>query len=132
MTLQEFLNKSESVRNLTKEIVVGDRFKDEEGKDLIFTIRTLSNAQLDRCRDIARNGNKFDTGKFNAKVAIEGCIVPNFKDAESITQRGLHKAEEYINDVLLPGEIDIISLEIQRLCGYNVSINELIKEAKNS
>lgn len=40
MTLQEFLNKGKSVKGITKKIVIGDRFKDENGKDFSFTINT--------------------------------------------------------------------------------------------
>lgn len=131
MNFQEFLNKGKSVKGITKKIVVGDRFKDESGKDFYFTIKTLSAEQLDRYRNQARGENSFNADKFNIKVVIEGCKYPNFKDVESIKLRGCHNAEEYIKDVLLPGEIDIISLQVQKLCGYNVSVNELIEEAKN-
>lgn len=131
MNFQEFLNKGKSVKGITKKIVIGDRFKDENGKDFSFTIKALSAEQLDKYRDEARGENSFNASKFNAKVAIAGCKYPNFKDAESIKARDLHTPEQYIKDVLLPGEIDILSLEVQKLCGYNVSVNELIEEAKN-
>lgn len=131
MTLQEFLNKGKSVKEITKKIVIGDRFKDENGKDMAFTIKTLTSEQLDRYREKARGENGFNSHEFNAKVVIEGCKYPNFKDAGSINERNCLTAEQYLADVLLPGEIDIISLEIQKLCGYNVSVNELIEEAKN-
>lgn len=131
MTLQEFLNKGKSVKSITKDIIVGDRFKDENGKDMAFTIKVLTSNQLDIYRDNAREGNSFSATKFNAAVVIAGCTYPNFKDAECIKARNLNTPEEYLRDVLLPGEVDAISLEIQKLCGYNVSVNELIKEAKN-
>lgn len=131
MTLQEFLNKGKSVKEITKQIVIGDRFKDENGKDMAFTIKTLSAEQLDRYREKARGENGFNLCEFNTKVVIEGCKYPNFKDMEGINERKCRTAEQYLTDVLLPGEIDIISLEIQKLCGYNASVNELIEEAKN-
>lgn len=131
MTLQEFLNKGKSVKGITKQIVVGDRFKDENGKDMAFTIKTLTAEQLDKYRDEARNNERFNANRFNSRVVLEGCKYPNFKDTASINERNCHTPEDYIADVLLPGEVDIISLEIQKLCGYNVSVNELIEEAKN-
>lgn len=131
MTLQEFLNKGKSVKKINKKIIVGDRFVDENGKDMPFTIKTLTAKQLDRFRYDARGGEFFDASAFNTKIVVEGCVYPNFKNTESIKNRGLKTPEEYVCDVLLPGEIDIISLEIQKLCGYNVSVNELIEEAKN-
>lgn len=131
MTLQEFLNKGKSVKGITKKIIVGDRFKDENGKDMPFTIKALTSSVLDTYRDNAREGNSFNAGKYNAAVVIAGCVYPNFKDAESVKSRNLNTPEEYLRDVLLPGEVDVIALEIQKLCGYNTSVNELIEEAKN-
>ena len=131
MTLQEFLNKGKSVKDLTKKIVVGDRFKDEDGKDMPFTIKALTSSQLDIYRNNAREGNNFNADKFNAAVVIAGCTYPNFKDAESVKSRNLNTPEGYLRNVLLPGEVDVIALEIQKLCGYNTSVNELIEEAKN-
>lgn len=135
MTLQEFLNKGKSVKKITRKIVVGDRFKDENDKDMAFEIKTLTAEQLDEYRELAtsyiKNSFKFDTAKFNAKVVVAGCIYPNFKDVESINERGCRTAEQYLADVLLPGEIVALSKEIQNLCGYDVDINNLIEEAKN-
>lgn len=136
MTLQEFLNKGKSVKEITKQIVIGDRFKDENGKDMAFTIKTLSADKIEQYRAKASsydsNGSfKFDSMLFNTKIAIEGCKYPNFKDAESIRERNCNTPEQYIKDVLLPGEIEALGESIKRLSGYNIPINELIEEAKN-
>ncbi len=135
MNFQEFLNKGKSVKGITKKIVLGDRFKDENGKDFYFTVKALTSDQLEAYREQATsypNGKySFNATKFSTKIVIEGCKYPNFKDMESIKERGCHSPEEYLRDVLLPGEIDILSREIQTLCGYNISVNELIEEAKN-
>lgn len=135
MTLQEFLNKGKSVKEITKQIVIGDRFKDENGKDMAFTIKTLTSEQVDRYRELAtsyvKDNFRFDTAKFNAKVVIECCKYPNFKDMDSMNERGFTNSEDYMRDVLLPGEIVALSKEIQALSGYNVDVNTLIEEAKN-
>ncbi len=136
MNFQEFLNKGKSVKGITKKIVVGDRFKDENGKDFYFTIKTLSADKIEQFRTKAgsydNNGNfKFDSMLFNTKIAIEGCEYPNFKDAKSIRERNCNTPEQYIKDVLLPGEIEALGESIKRLSGYNIPINELIEEAKN-
>ncbi len=131
MTLQEFLNKSKSVKKITKKVIVGDRFVDENGKDMPFEIKTFAANKHDKIRSEASKGEYFKASEYNTKIVVEGCVYPNFKNTESIKSRGLHTPEEFVRDVLLPGEIDILSLEIQKLCGYNVSINDLIEEAKN-
>lgn len=136
MNFQEFLNRSESTRNVTKKVIVGDRFKDENGKDYAFTIKAISINKIEEFRRQATITNskglfEFSAGKFNSKLAIECCKYPNFKDAKSIEERGLHTPEEYLRDVLLPGEIEALGMAIQNACGYNVSVNELIETSKN-
>lgn len=135
MTLQEFLNKGKSVKSITKDIIVGDRFKDENGKDMAFTIKALTVEQMEKYRENAttfvKDKFKFNAGKFNTSIVIECCTYPNFKDAESVKARNLNTPEEYLRDVLLPGEITALSKEIQALSGYDVDINDLIEEAKN-
>lgn len=136
MNLQEFLNKSKSVKNITKKITVGDRFKDENGNDMPFEIKTITADRIGEIRDrnttVTEKGVvKFNSGSFNTAVALACCIYPNFKDKESIEARGVRTPEQYMKDVLLPGEIDAICNEVQRLSGYNTKINDLIEEAKN-
>ncbi len=135
MTLQEFLNKGKSVKGITKKIIIGDRFKDENGKDMAFEIKTLTAEQIndyrEQCTTYVGDDFRFNTSKFNSRVVIACCVCPNFKDTMSIAERGCRTPEEYISDVLLPGEIVALSKEIQKLSGYDVDVNTLIEEAKN-
>lgn len=135
MNFQEFLNKSQSVNEITKKVVVGDRFKDEEGNDFSFTIKAVPGKQYeDRRKMFAHNVSGdfyFDSIGFSTKLVVDCVTYPNFKDAESIKQRGKTTPEEYVQDVLKPGEIEVLANEITKLSGYGVSINDLIEEAKN-
>lgn len=135
-TLQAFLNAN-PVDDLTAEVVVSDRFKDEKGNLLKFKIRAMSSDEFEDCRKKSmstivgkRRKVEMDLRKFNNSIVINNTIEPNFKDAESIKQLGCTTPEEYLNKVLLPGEIVELSSQIQQLSGFK-DMDELVEEAKN-
>lgn len=135
MTLQDFLN-AHTVDNLTEEVVVSDRFKDAEGNVLKFKIKAMTNPEFDELRkrstEIKKNRKiEFDVSKFNCGVVINHTIEPSFKDAESIKKLGCATPEEYLNKVLLAGEIATLAEHIQRISGFTTEMSELVDEAKN-
>jgi hypothetical protein len=134
-TLQDFLNAN-PVDNLTDEVVVSARFRDKDGKPLKFKIKAMTNKTFDDLRKrFTRVGKgrkvEFDAAGFNTAVVIEHTLDPNFKDAESIKKLGCTTPEEYLNKVLLAGEMAELANQIQKLSGFDVDMNDLIEEAKN-
>lgn len=136
MSLQEFLNNN-PVDGLTAEVVISDRFKDEKGNLLKFKIRAMSSDEFEDCRkrSMTISGGKrrnvdLDLRKFNNAIVINNTIDPSFKDAESIKQLGCTTPEQYLSKVLLPGEIQELSSQIQQLSGFR-EMDELVEEAKN-
>ncbi len=135
-TLQEFLNAN-PVDNLTAEVVVSDRFKDSEGNILKFKVRAMSSDEFEECRKKSmtvtagrRRNVELDLRKFNNAIVINCTLEPNFKDAESIQKLGCMTPEQYLNKVLLPGEIVELSSQIQKLSGFK-TMDDLVEEAKN-
>ncbi|MFC4305801.1 phage tail assembly chaperone [Cohnella boryungensis] len=135
MSLQEFLNAN-PVDNLTDEVVVSPRFKDGEGRPLKFTIRAMTSQDFDGIRKASteiRKGRKveFDAQRFNLKTVINHTVVPDFKDAASIQKLGCRTPEEYVQRVLLAGEVTTLASEVQKLSGFDVEMEDLVEEAKN-
>lgn len=135
MSLQEFLNAN-PVDNLTDEVAVSPRFKDKEGKPLMFTIRAMTTKEFESIRKASmdtRKGRKveFDAQRFNIKTVIDHTVVPDFKDADSIQKLGCRTPEEYVQRVLLAGEVATLASEIQKLSGFDVEMEDLVEEAKN-
>lgn len=135
MTLQDFLN-AHPVDNLTEEVVISDRFKDADGNLLKFKIKAMTNPEFDELRkrstEIKKNRKiEFDVSKFNCGVVINHTLEPSFKDAESIKKLGCATPEEYLNKVLLAGEIATLAEHIQRISGFTTEMSELVDEAKN-
>lgn len=133
-TLQDFLNAN-PVDDLTEEVVVSDRFKDKEGNALKFKIKVMTNAKFNELRRRAtkQKGRKieFDPNAFQLGIVIEHTLEPDFKNAESLQKLGCMNPEQYVEKVLLPGEIVELASQIQKLSGFDVEMEELVEEVKN-
>lgn len=136
-TLQEFLN-SNVVDGLTEEVAISDRFKDKDGKLLKFKIKAMTGSEFEDIRKksmkVAAKGKRsveMDLRKMNNTIVIENTLDPSFKDAESIKKLGCANPEEYLEKVLLAGEIAELANQIQRLSGFHTDLSELVEEVKN-
>ncbi len=135
MSLQDFLN-AHPVDNLTEKVVISPRFKDKDGNLLKFTIKAMTSQQFDdirkSCTEI-RKGRKveFDAQKFNLKMVINHTVSPDFKHAESLQKMGCKTPEEYVERVLLAGEVTTLASKIQELSGFDADMDTLVEEAKN-
>lgn len=135
MNLQEFLNAN-PVDNLTEEVVISPRFKDGEGNPLKFTIKAMTPAEFEDVRKRATRilKNKqvdFDSQKFNLSIVVNNTVNPDFKHADSIKKLGVNSPEEYVQRVLLAGELTTLVQKINELSGFDVAMNELVEEVKN-
>ena len=135
-TLQQFLNQNK-ITNLTKEVFLSNRISDEEGNLYPFTIRTLSSEEITalRSKSLRPKGSTgdfyFDKTTFDISLVITATTEPNFKDAASIRELGYNTPEQYLESVLLPGEINRLSQLIQDFNGYSTTMDSLISQAKN-
>lgn len=134
-TLQEILNLN-IVENISTYVQISDRFKDENGNILKFKIRPILFNELNNLKKKAtffdKNGKAdIDEGMLNMYCITEATIEPNFKDANSIEKLGVFTPEQYINKVLLAGEIDKLINEILKISGFLIGIEEMVADIKN-
>lgn len=120
---------------MTKEIILGDRFRSENGEDMPFTIRTITGKEYE---DIKNRTQKFidgeikaDIRKANIEIVVNACTYPNFKDAETLKAAGCMLPGELVEKALLPGEVAALAGAILNFSGYNTKISDLVTEAKN-
>ena len=133
--LMNFLIEN-SVEELTEEVPVGERFKDNEGNLLKFKIKAVPSdefATLQKQCTVTRKKGKveFDSKKFNEQIANNYTIDPNFRDAEAIKKLGVLTPEQFLNKTLLAGELTALVEAISKLSGFDQDIDELREEAKN-
>ncbi len=134
-TLQEILNLN-IVDKINTDVEISDRFKDENGNILKFKIRPILFEELNNLKKRAtffdKNGKpEIDEGMLNMYCITEATIEPNFKDSKSIEKVGVFTPEQYINKVLLAGEIDKLINEILKISGFLIGIEEMVADIKN-
>ena len=72
-----------------------------------------------------------DTDKYIAKMCVNCIVYPNLNDAELQDSYGVMGAEELLKKMLLPGEYTELKAKVMEVNGYDMSMEELVDEAKN-
>lgn len=134
-SLQEILNLN-VVDNITHYVEISNRLKDKNGDNLKLKIRPISFEELNRLKRkstfIDKNGQAIiDEGKLNTLCIIESTLEPSFKDIKSMEKLNTNTPEQYLNKVLLAGEIERLIKEILIISGFMESIDELVCDIKN-
>lgn len=125
-----------TVDNLVEEVVVSDRFRDEEGNLLKFKVKALTPdefAELQKeCTTYGKKGKvSFNNQMFNERLIVKNTLDPAFNDAEFLKKAGCISPEQAINKMLLAGEVAELAKEITRVSGFDDNLDELKSEAKN-
>ncbi len=134
-TLQEILNLN-IVDNIVHYVEISNRLKDENGQNLKFKIKPILFEDLNRLKKkatfINKNGQPvIDEVKLNTYCIIESTLEPCFKDIKSMEKLKVNTPEQYLNKVLLAGEIDRLIKEILTISGFVENIEELVVDIKN-
>lgn len=71
-----------------------------------------------------------DTDKYIAKMCVACTVYPNLNDAELQDSYGVKGADELLKKMLLPGEYTEYKAKVMEVNGYDMSMEELVDEAK--
>jgi len=138
MNLKGFLKENaEVVQN--QKVAISDRFKDENGKPLLFEIRPLTEKETDVIRKKSMKKTKskkgyrdeMDNSLFVSKMITESVVFPDFKSEELQNSYGVVGAEALAETMLTVGEYANLVLKVQEVCGMDEDLDELVEEAKN-
>ena len=72
-----------------------------------------------------------DTDKYMAKMCVACTVYPNLNDAELQNFYGVKSADALLKKLLRPGEYTEYKAKIMEVNGYDMSMEELVDEAKN-
>ena len=72
-----------------------------------------------------------DTDKYIGKMCVACTVYPNLNDAELQDAFGVKSADALLKKMLRPGEYTEYKAKIMEVNGYDVSMEELVDEAKN-
>lgn len=119
--------------------VISKRFIGEDGKPIPWEIRALGekeNEELKRsCTQLIKSRNtsvyKTDYDLYLAKLVVESVVFPNLRDAELQKSYGVLGAEELVKKMLIVGEYSKLVEVVQKVCGLDENMEDLIDEAKN-
>lgn len=125
-----------SVENITEEVVISDRLKDENGEFLKFKIKALTPDEFSdlqkECTVVGKKGKvSFNSKAFNERLIVNNTLEPDFKDANFIKQANCISPEQVLNKVLLAGEVSALVEAITKLSGFDSDLDSLRAEAKN-
>ena len=72
-----------------------------------------------------------DTDKYIGKMCVSCIVYPNLNDAELQDSYGVKSADALLKKMLLPGEYTELKAKVMEVNGYDMSMEELVDEAKN-
>jgi len=109
------------IPNLPEKEVKLKRLSTICGGPVIFKLRALPYAR-------AAELIKTQPEDLNVHIVLAGVVEPNLKDTELLTKYNAPTPAELIKKMLLPGEIEDLSREIEKLSGYRTTTIEDIKK----
>lgn len=127
--------------NDTVKYVASKRFK-EKGKPVEWELKAVSSSLDEAIRKdctkkvpiVGKRGQynqETDTDKYIGKLCVACTVYPNLNDAELQDAYGVKSGDELLKKMLLPGEYTEYKAKIMEVNGYDLSMEELVDEAKN-
>lgn len=90
------------------------------GTDAVFTLRGLPYGKVQKLR---QSGDP----DVQIQILLQGCVDPDLKDPALKERFGGATPVETVKRMLLAGEIEDLSREVERLCGFRRSTIEEVK-----
>ncbi len=135
MALQDILNLN-AICDIFSYVEIGNRLKDEEGNNIKFKIKPLSYEEFGRLKKkatiIGKDGSQIiDEARLNMLCIIESTLEPSFKDISSLEKMKVNTPEQYLNKVLLSGEVENLIREILKISGFLEDMEGFVSDIKN-
>lgn len=120
--------------------VASDRYK-KDGKPVEWELKAIDSDLDERIRrDCTKkirggrggvSGVEVDTDKYSAMVCVATIVDPQLNNAEFQDAMGVKSAEALLRKLLLPGELIALKEKVMEVNGYDMSMEDLVEEAKN-
>ena len=134
-----FMNGSKA--NEVTKFVASDRFK-KNGKPVGWEIKPIDSdldelLRKDCTRKVPIAGKRgqytqeLDNDKYIGRMCAACTVYPNLKEAEFQDAFGVKTEDALLKKLLLPGEYTEYKAKVMEVNGYDLSMEELVDEAKN-
>lgn len=141
MNLSAFLAKN-ALKVEHVKFVASDRFLDEDGKPIEWEIKAITSAEDEALRkscakrvSIPGKKNQYqqetDFDLYLGKLAVACTVFPNLNDKEVQDSYGVMGAEALLKAMLIAGEYAGYLARIQKICGFDTTLQDEVDEAKN-
>ena len=120
-------------------VVASERIK-QDGVPVEWEVVPISPEQNDairkQCTKVltgkrGKQTEQFNNNKYMATLAAACTVYPPVNEAEFQDAVGVMGADKAIQKILLPGEFDEYCLKVMEINGFDLSMDDLIDEAKN-
>lgn len=138
MSLQAFYKDNAIQADTTTEIVVSDRFKDDNGNPIKWKIRALKPKRFMKLTSgsikLTEDGSvdMSETDAMNFQLLTETIEYPNLKDVELQNSYGVMGTADLLDAMLTTPEFQLLSKKVNDLHMVNKSTYEMADEVKNS
>lgn len=123
-------------------VVVSNRFLGEDQKPIEWEIKTIDSAADEQIRKactkrfpVPGKKNQFtrelDSDAYVGKLAVACTVFPNLNDQALQDSYHVMGADALLKAMLTPGEYANYLTKIQEVCGFDVTIQDEVDEAKN-
>lgn len=92
------------------------------GGDVVFRLRALPYSRVAEIEEMHRGG---DMPVF---ILLAGCASPDLKNRDLMEKYKAFTPEDLVKALLLPGEVEDLSREVERLSGYRTLTFEEVKK----
>ena len=122
--------------------VASKRFKDAKGKPVEWEIKAID-SDLDEAlrKECTKRvpipgkrgqyNQETDTDRYIGKMCVACTVYPNLNDADLQDSYGVKGADALLKKMLKPGEYTEYKAKVMEVNGYDMSMEELVDEAKN-
>ncbi len=127
----------------TQEYAPTASLTDEKGNPLMWTFKPITADELEDIREkYSRNvqvpgkpgqfTQKLNTKKFNAAYIARCVVEPDLQNEELQDSYGVKTPEALLTAMVdLPGEFTDLLVFVNKLCGFDQTLNDSVEEAKN-
>lgn len=117
---------------LTEEVIVSDRFKDENGEIIPFIIKAVSEEDSRKIRIFSMTDKgRIDRDKYLTLLVCKAVTSPNLCDSTLQSAYGVLGEDRLLSKMLLAGEFALLAKKVQALCGFDINLQDRISEIKN-
>ncbi|WP_029503990.1 phage tail assembly chaperone [Lachnoclostridium phytofermentans] len=137
--LQAFLAQNVvKVENI--KVVVSKRFKDKEGKPVLWELTAVTNKEDEAIRKECmkrvpdgkgRTKTEMDYSVYLGKLAARCTVYPELDNTELQDSYGVMGADALLKTMLTPGEYADYLTKVQEVNGFDTSYEDLVEDAKN-